>query len=98
MRRQCAREALFFYPEGVALHSPGSRQRTLGRREAQIPTPKGLDKTSSDVASCATPFGVDVAGWLLSQGALTRPWAVESNPFGVGANVSRTESETMGRS
>ena len=31
------------------------------------------------------PFGVGAKGAIVSQGALARPWAVLSNPFGVKA-------------
>ena len=58
-------EALAFMPrsyaEGVAQHSPGSRQRTLGEKPQQVSsTPKGLHTLSQGALTrpglrCGTP-------------------------------------------
>ena len=57
------------YPEGVALHSPGSRSSApWDQRPKHTSTPKGL----------YNPFGVEVWGGAHSQGALRDPglWSV----------------------
>src|SRR5437879_5505130 len=41
------------YAEGVAQHSPGSRQRTLGTETAEFPYPEGV----AQAYPCATPSG-----------------------------------------
>src|SRR5439155_9964686 len=75
--------AMVFYPEGVARHSPGSRSAPW--ETGMIParsTPKGLYRPCRKALS--NPFRVGARrGRLPTQGALSRPWAVESNPFGV---------------
>ena len=58
------------YAEGVAQHSPGSRERTLGKDiRFRVFCPEGVAQGID--ALCATPFGVEQPrGILVSQGAL----------------------------
>ena len=96
------------YPEGVALHSPGSRSAPWESVPPRSSTPKGL----------YNPFGVEVCGvgpgprvrcatlgcgvqplrgrgrWVdLVPGCAVRPWAVLSNPFGVRDRVPSARPE-----
>ena len=60
------------YPEGVALHSPGSRSAPWERTHPGL-YPEGVVQPLRGRA-----------GWLnLAPGCAARPWAVECNPFGV---------------
>jgi hypothetical protein len=73
-----------FYREAVGEHSPGSRQRTLGRRLNKLfLARRGLTslpfRLVLSIRFAVTKKGVP----LLSQGALPRPWAVLSNRFAV---------------
>jgi hypothetical protein len=65
------------YPAGVGYHSPGSRQRTLGRGDpTPLSTPKGLHNPGVRW-DLSNPFRVEnLVEPLASQGALPRPWAV----------------------
>src|SRR5207253_2679119 len=69
------------YAEGVAQHSPGSRQRTLGTETRGRLYPERVAQGQSH--PLCNPFGVGRIGGSPSQGALARPWAVLCNAFGV---------------
>ena len=71
----------FLYPEGIALHSPGSRSAPWESNASKRSTAKRLHNARR-LALC-NRFAVDAVPASLIPGCAARPWAMECNPFGI---------------
>ncbi len=90
---------MFDYAEGVKLQSPGSSGyhgaavvpgRTLGTQTIKPSYPEGIIHLLGNHTVLCNPYGIN---FLLAfyPGCATRPWALESNTFGV-TNLFRSMS------
>src|SRR5438105_7489627 len=84
------RKPRFFYAEGVAQHSPGSRQRTLGEKRDTVRLPRR--GCTEPIRPLVQPLRGRLWGApLFSQGALARPWEKNATRFVYPEGVAQSQ-------